>query len=285
MPINADKPHLWKSDIAASVDLFNAWFKKFAPKAYRDSRAETAKSVEQALRLTGDLNDLSPAVLQGHPEILPALRMAACPPLARDRLIGLAGVGKVLVNTLETGALPRKMAAAALDESLRRICRTLTDMLDVDLFPWLTTGKKATRTERHRAATVIADRLCGAVSDPIIRNAQEKRQLVLIGDYLNRGGYRLQAHPAAKPLPEMEAGTYCFRLNVVAGEALAVNIPVDVVVQPKKPRPTGLPVLIEAKSAGDFTNVNKRRKEEATKIHQLKSKYGPRVEYLLFLCG
>ena len=24
--INADKPHLWKADIAASVDQFNQWF-------------------------------------------------------------------------------------------------------------------------------------------------------------------------------------------------------------------------------------------------------------------
>ena len=31
-----------------------------------------------------------------------------------------------------------------------------------------------------------------------------------------------------------------------------------------------LPLLIEAKSAADFTNVNKRRKEEATKMNQLR---------------
>ena len=43
--------------------------------------------------------------------------------------------------------------------------------------------------------------------------------------------------------------------------------------------------MIEAKSAGDFTNVNKRRKEEATKMAQLKRTLGNRVEYVLFLCG
>jgi len=31
--INADKPQFWLIDIQASVDLFNAWFMKFAPKA------------------------------------------------------------------------------------------------------------------------------------------------------------------------------------------------------------------------------------------------------------
>jgi len=60
---------------------------------------------------------------------------------------------------------------------------------------------------------------------------------------------------------------------------------VDVVVQPPNPRPNGIPILIEAKSAGDFTNTNKRRKEEATKVHQLRAYYGPETEFVLFLCG
>jgi type II restriction enzyme len=46
-----------------------------------------------------------------------------------------------------------------------------------------------------------------------------------------------------------------------------------------------IPVLIEAKSAGDFTNVNKRRKEEAHKMTQLKHTYGKNIRYGLFLCG
>ena len=57
MPINADKPHLWKADIRASVDQFNQWFMKFAPKAYRDTRKKTIESVEQGLQLTKDLKN------------------------------------------------------------------------------------------------------------------------------------------------------------------------------------------------------------------------------------
>lgn len=44
-------------------------------------------------------------------------------------------------------------------------------------------------------------------------------------------------------------------------------------------------LFIEAKSAGDFTNVNKRRKEEAVKMQQLRSTFGDHVSYVLFLCG
>jgi hypothetical protein len=83
----------------------------------------------------------------------------------------------------------------------------------------------------------------------------------------------------------MELGTFCFRTNLLVGKAVRVKIPIDVVVQPMKPRKDRLPILIEAKSAGDFTNTNKRRKEEATKIRQLQESYGAGVRFVLFLCG
>jgi len=89
MAINADKPHLWKADVNASVDLFNQWFLLFAPRAFRDSRAAAMVQVEHGLRLTNDLTTLTPSVLRQHPSVLQVLRMATCPPLARDRLIGL----------------------------------------------------------------------------------------------------------------------------------------------------------------------------------------------------
>jgi hypothetical protein len=60
---------------------------------------------------------------------------------------------------------------------------------------------------------------------------------------------------------------------------------IDAVVMPKNTRSGDFPLLIEAKSAGDFTNVNKRRKEEATKIKQLRYTYGDRLVFILFLCG
>lgn len=46
-----------------------------------------------------------------------------------------------------------------------------------------------------------------------------------------------------------------------------------------------MPLLVEAKSAGDFTNTNKRRKEEAVKMSQLRGTYGASVRFILFLCG
>ena len=283
--INADKPAHWKTDIAASVDWYNAWFIQFAPRTYRTKRMEVTQHVEDALRQSRDLKDINATTLRSYPGILPTFRMCCCPPLARERLAGLAGVKKTLVEKMEAGALPLRFPSEALERSLTQIVRILADLLDSELFPWLAAKKSPTPAERHRAATIVADRLCGSMADPIIRNAQERRQLQLIGDYLRQKGYKQKPHPPAKPLTEMEPGTFAFRMNVTVGDTAKVKIPVDVVIQPKASRPSRLPILVEAKSAGDFTNVNKRRKEEAKKMSQLKAHLGAGVEFILFLCG
>jgi hypothetical protein len=283
--INLDKPHLWKADIAASVDQFNQWFMRFAPEAFRSTRGQTTEHVKAALLTTDDLRALNPATLLANPGALPTLRMCTAPPLAVDRLIGLASASKNLVGRMEKGKLPNKLRGADLDAELTKLCTILTRLLDRDIFPWLDKRQAPTDHERDRASTIVADRLCSAVANPIVRNAQEQRQLVLIGDYLDKRGYRKQAHPSGKPLTEMETRTYTFRMNLAVGNTLKVNIPVDVVIQPKRLRKDRLPILIEAKSAGDFTNTNQRRKEEATKIHQLQATYGPTVAFVLLLCG
>jgi len=77
-------------------------------------------------------------------------------------------------------------------------------MRDVDIFPWLAEKRRPTKEERFRSSTIVADRLCGAVADPIVRNAQEKRQLALIEDYLTERGYKKIAPPTATPITQME---------------------------------------------------------------------------------
>lgn len=283
--VNADKPHLWKADIAASVDQFNQWFMEFAPRAFRSTRVKTTEHVKAALIATRDLRSIDCATLQANPGALPTLRMCTAPPLAVDRLVGLAGASKSLIGSMEEGKLAKRMTVELLEENLTKVCRVLAKLLDRDIFPWLDAAKDPTDHERDRASTIVADRLCSAVANPIVRNAQEQRQLALIGEWLDKRGYRKQSHPAGRPLTEMDAATYSFRMNLAVGDKHKVNIPVDVVIQPKKLRKDRLPVLIEAKSAGDFTNTNKRRKEEATKIHQLQASYAKDVCFALFLCG
>lgn len=291
MPINSDKPHLWKADVAQSIDFYNDWFLRFAPGTYRKQRVIRTKEVLDAFEKTDNLSQITPEVLRESPGVLPILRMVTAPPLARDRLIGLAHLNKAMVGAMEGGddklpRLPVRMDKADLAEGLQRICEIVTELADRDLLPWLAASEEPSATDRDRAATVIADRLCGATTDPIIRNAQEKRQLAAIKRWLRRKGYKQIETEEARDPHEMHPGTFTFHLNLPAGKKKTpVNIPIDCVVKPLHAREGDLPLLIEAKSAGDATNTNKRRKEEAQKFAQLKERYGKNVEFILLLCG
>lgn len=289
MPVNADKPHRWKEDIAQSVDLYNTWFMEFAPRAYRDTRVETAQQVEAALRWTVNLTNLTPVVLRQNPSVLRILRMATAPPIARDRLIGLAGVLTNLVKSMEdNNRIPPRMPGVNVDEELQKIARVIRRLLDQDIFPWIENRQEPTEAQVHRAATIIADRLCGAVADPIVRNAQERRQLATLKDWLEQRGYSYNQAGERLRFNEMRPGTFSFRINIpvtLEGGTKRVNIPIDTAVIPLHAQYNELPLLIEAKSAGDYTNTNKRRKEEAIKVAQLRNNYGNSVRFVLFLCG
>ena len=289
MAVNRDKPDRWKADIAQSVDMYNDWFIQFAPEAYRNTRARTTRDVGSTLEATENLTDISVALLRENPGVLPALRMSTCPPIAMDRLIGLAGVSANLIKVMEKEArLPPRMSRQEADSALSKVAAVIQKMADKDILVWLERGDAPSEQERYRAATIVADRLCGAVANPIIRNAQEDRQLAMIAAWLEEQSYAHLSGGGQRSHDDMEPGTFSFRMNVPAeqeGNGRQVNISVDAVIMPKAAQPGDLPLFVEAKSAGDFTNVNKRRKEEAAKMSQLRQSYGDDVRYILFLCG
>jgi hypothetical protein len=286
MGLNCDKPQRWKRDIALSVDLYNEWFLDFAPSTYREERVRATGNVEAMPERTGYLRRLTVLELREHPSILFGLRVCTAPPIARDRLVGLAHVPRALVDTMERDdRVPPQMNEGFLEKAVNQMIAMITRLVDVDIFTWVSENRDPTQQEAYRAATIVADRLCGANANPIIRNAQERRQLDKVKAWLEARHF--EDVTGKVRLKDMQPGTFAFRLNVpgLKEDRKTVNIPVDAVVMPRKIKAGRLPVMIEAKSAGDFTNTNKRRKEEATKIGQLRRMYGDAVQYILFLCG
>lgn len=287
MAVNSDKPHLWKEDVSKSVDFYNSWFINFAPKTYRETREKTIVQVSEALEKTERLMNLGASTIKNFPQVLGVLRMITAPPIARDRLIGLSGVSSSLVQSIEKGRIPSKLDEAGLEAALNSIAEVILKLLDKDIFPWIEEKRKPKDEEFLRASSIVADRLCGAMSDPIIRNAQEVRQLNEIRAWLEARGYQY-TNAIDIDLHKMKPGCFGFRYNVpikLGKSSKTVNIPVDAIIKPKSATLTDFPILIEAKSAGDFTNTNKRRKEEAVKASQLKSTYGSKAKLVLFLCG
>jgi type II restriction enzyme len=235
------------------------------------------------------MTNIQPVTMRNHPEILPTLRMSTCPPLAVDRLIGLAGVSTNLVKRMELEKkLPSRMSAADIDRELGKVGVIIEKMADPDIFVWLGRKEPPTQTEIHRAATIVADRLCGAVANPIIRNAQERRQLAAIKAWLEARRYKQLPGGDGTRFDAMTPGTFSFRMNVpvkLEGGLLTVKVPIDAVIMPKRAKKQTFPIFFEAKSAGDFTNTNERRKEEAVKMAQFRNTYGKKVQFNLFLCG
>jgi type II restriction enzyme len=214
--------------------------------------------------------------------------MSTCPPLAVDRLIGLTGVTGSLVKRMQNKQkVSVKLKGTDLDAELQKIGNIIERMADPDIFVWLNRKEPPTETEIHRAAIIVADRLCGSVANPIIRNAQEKRQLAAIKAWLEARGYRQLPAGEGTKFDGMSPGDFSFRMNVpvTLEGGKQVNIPIDAVIMSKTIRTGDFPLFLEAKSAGDYTNVNKRRKEEAVKMSQLRQTYGDKVRFTLFLCG
>lgn len=126
--VNKNKPDRWKTDIAKSVDFYNDWFLRSAPQVFKETRLKASTQVEQVLKLTANFTRLNPEVLQEYPTILPVLRMATCPPIARDRLIGLAGVPRNLVKSMEDNErVPPLMKPLQLQENLKQIEKVIRD--------------------------------------------------------------------------------------------------------------------------------------------------------------
>lgn len=287
MPVNADKPDQWREDIARSVDMYNSWFMAYAPQAYRDARKAANEQVEQLFAITDNLRHLDAVVLEQHLAILPLLRMATAPPIARDRLSGLAHVPSHVIASMEDTQLPpSRMTKDAIQHMVAALVAIIYPLLDQDMLPWLDRNAPPTQYEIGQAVAIIADRRCGTAADPLIRTAQEKRQLATLASWLEQHGY-LRAKPTSGMIETMTAGTYCFRYIVTGLQenGSEVRIPIDAIIMPHTASTGMLPLFIEAKSAGDFANTNKRRKEEGMKVAQLRRRYGTSVQFILFLCG
>lgn len=283
--INRKNTELWKEDTLKSVSLYNDWFLNFAPATYTKERKCAMEQVGLAISQTDNFH-FTTTHLKEHPEFITILRMATTPPIARDRLIGFSGIKASFLKNMEEGRLPQRLSEEEKEDCLNRVAHVLNKLLDIELFSWIQKGNTPTVEELKIAECIVADRLCGTLSNPIIRNEQEKRQLKVISDFLVSEGYTFVDSKNVVSFSEMKQGTFSYHLNVpVKMSRLGVNMPIDVVIKRKGCSEDTLPLLVECKSAGDFTNTNKRRKEEAQKIEQLKSTYGNNVDFVLFLCG
>ena len=128
--LNNHKTEQWKSDVTDSIEFYNNWFLHFAPQTYMSERNEATKKVEKAFRLTQDLTSISAPIIKENPSLLHIFRMLTAPPIARDRLSGLAYIPKSVVERLEDGLLPRGNDDDILAEQLSRVISVISEGID-----------------------------------------------------------------------------------------------------------------------------------------------------------
>jgi XamI restriction endonuclease len=273
-------PEDWQPDIDRSVEDYDEWYLGESPGMFAEARGRAVVEVKEAMRLTNDFREFGTDALMARPGILFVARMCVSPPMARDRFVGFSGANKSLVTTMERdGIIPAR--TRKLGMQLRTMCDFLRPLLDPEIFCWLAASRGPTVEERDKALLIIGERLASAFYLPVLRNAQEARQKQLMRACLDGEGFEESTHPPF----EMPPGTFRFGRNVrvVREDGEPQNLPVDCVVSPFE---SALPLAcVELKSAGDFTNVNKRRKEESDKHDALKRAHGDRVVFLLQLFG
>ncbi len=270
----------WQPDIDQSVAEYDEWYLTESPGMFAEARGRAVVEVEEAMRATDDFRMFDADTLMTRPGALFVARMCVSPPMARDRFVGFSGANKSLVSAMEReGVIPPR--TRRLRMQLQVMCDFLRPLLDPGLFCWLEDNHAPTAEERDKALLVIGERLATAFYLPALRNAQEARQKELMRAYLEGEGFE----ETPKPPFHMPPGTFGFGRNVrvVREDGEPQNLPVDCVVSPLD---AGLPLAcVELKSAGDFTNVNKRRKEESDKHDALKRTHGESAVFLLQLFG
>jgi hypothetical protein len=274
------QPHEWDSDIDRTVVEYDKWYLAKSPGMFAEARGRAVVDVEIAMQTTKDFRTFNADAFSAHPEILFVARMCVSPTMARDRFVGFSGVNKSLVTTMERDGFVSP-GTRRLRMQLDMMCAFLRPLLDPGLFPWVREDRAPVPAERDKAILVVSDRLANAFYGPVLRNAQEARQKGLLRAYLQNAGFQESRRPAL----DMPAGTFGFGRNVrvVREDGNPQNLPVDCVVVPLD---ADLPLAcVELKSAGDYANVNKRRKEESDKANALKRAHGDKAVFLLQLFG
>lgn len=289
MPINADKPHLWKADAARSIEWYNAWFVRAAPQAYQDARLQTATQVEAALEATAHLTRITPAMLREQPRMLTLLRLTTTPPLARERLSALAQAPLTLLSAMERdGQIPPQLVESIVEADLQRIGAILMQLADRDIFPWLVQGAPLTPAQIRRAALIIADRLCATSADTVLREAQRQRQLSALTRWLQRRGYTQVETTRRLGLEPLRPGTFVVQLSVPVLRAASTTqgtVAIDVALMPAQAPRGELPLLIEARVAGDVSRAHKKSMEDVATVTALRNSYGQSLRVLRVLCG
>ena len=282
--LNRDKhPSDWIADIGQSVKEYDAWYPAAARKILEQTRSEAAALTLEVMTKTNQFRTITAEVLRELPQSSYILRQALLPPLARDRLVTMSGANKSLVQNMErNGKLGKE--TDGLGAQLTNLADYFTKNLDPSLFSWVSAGGSPVQADIDRVLIILGDRHALACFNTLFRNEQERRQKELLRGHLTDRDFK-ELTSKDGDVMKMPPGSFSMGRNLEGkqDDGTVRRLPTDCVVAPLD---SSLPTIaLEMKSAGDWANVNKRRKEEADKHHVLKNRHGSKITMVLQLFG
>lgn len=274
--MNSKSPESWEADrVLAKEEIIN-WLAEATSTAHSRSIIET--KITESFALLESSQDLFAAII-AKPSILTALRALTRRDIGTSQIATFLGVGTSMFEAIEREEKPVKQIASKVEELLRK-------ELDESLAPWILEARKPTDAERTRSVIVAADRILRRSTSTELRYKHEPRQLGKLENFLKRCGYsEVQGTNITDPRRDMKQGTFAFRVNIdgttVDGVTLKQNV--DTLIMPTSKSGNFLPIFLEAKSMTDEVNPNKRQKEEAQKVDNVRRRWQTSDEKLNFV--
>lgn len=249
----------------------------------RNSRSLIESEISLRLNKLVSLNSIEKSILLDQ-KILTSLRSLTRRDIGTSQIATFLGVGTSMYEAIERGD-------KSVESILPNLVSLLEKELDESLANWIIEKRNPCQDELSRSVIVAADRILRRSTATELRYKHEPRQLDKLKNFLQSKNYvEVISTGIADPRDDMEPGTYAFRVNIdgttIDGVTLKQNV--DTLIMPISKSKNVLPIFLEAKSMTDEVNPNKRQKEEAQKVDNVRRKWqkpGERLNFVLLLGG
>ena len=274
--MNAKSSENWESDRVVAKEEIIDWLA--INTSTKNSRSRLEDQITSLLGELSILNSVEKAIVKD-PRILTSLRSLTRRDIGTSQIATFLGVGTSMYEAIERAEKP-------VAQILSGIVSLLEKELDESLAPWIVEKRSPTKDEMSRSVIVSADRILKRSTSTELRYKHEPRQLDKLKEYLDSKGYsEVNGTGISDPRKDMEPGSYAFRVNIdgltIDGVTLKQNV--DTLIMPFSKTTGLLPIFLEAKSMTDEVNPNKRQKEEAQKVDNVRRKWQNKSEKLNFV--
>lgn len=266
--MNSNVPEKWEKDREQARSEIISWLSVAVDTRQRrtDLEIRTADSLDTLTKFQS-----IEIALNEDPFLLTTLRSLTRRDVGTSQFATFLNIGESELRGFEEG---RKKPSK---DFLINVTKLIQVEIDHGLIPWYEEARNPSLEERNRAIVISSDRILRRSTSTELRYKHEPRQLEKLKEFLLKNGYREHSYSTlVNPFKDVEPGTFSFRANVngMTSEGLTLKQNVDVLIKPHNASREELPIFMEAKSMTDEVNPNKRQKEEAQKVNNLKRMFG-----------